>query len=141
MKFCTVSDLIADLTEHTLIQLTDDNTPPTSINNDRCNTIIDQASEIIEGRLAGRIKDMSVIKNTPLLKRIALDICAYFLYSRRNKGDIENIRRRYENSIKELDHIKLSQIHPSGLASNSAEYMINKSKSSRVFSRDVLYRY
>lgn len=142
MLFCTLQDLTDDLTERALIQLTDDNAPPLAINEARCQAIIAQASEVIEGRLAGRYGDVSKLEPTPLLKRIALDICAYYLYSRRNKGDIENIRRRYEAAVKELDYIKLSQITPPHqAAAKSTEYKTNKTRGSRIFSDEVWERF
>ncbi len=142
MLFCTIADLANNLTERVLIQLTDDNTPPVAINQERCQAAIAEASEVIMGRLGGRYSDLSSLKPTPLLKRICLDIVAYYLYSRRNKGDIENIRKRYEEAIKELDYIKLGQFHPPQQeAAQPVEYLSNKRKSSRMFSDDVWERY
>ena len=142
MLFCTLQDLIDDLTERALIQLTDDNAPATTINQSRCQAIIAQASEVIEGRLAGRYGDISKLEATPLLRRIALDICAYYLYSRRNKGDIENVRKRYEAALKELDYIKLNQVTPPRQsAAQPAEYKTNKRRSSRTFSPNVWERF
>ena len=142
MLFCTLQDLIDDLTERALIQLTDDNAPDTTINQSRCQAIIAQASEVIEGRLAGRYGDISKLEATLLLRRIALDICAYYLYSRRNKGDIENVRKRYEAALKELDYIKLNQVTPPRQsAAQPAEYKTNKRRSSRTFSPNVWERF
>lgn len=142
MLFCTVDDLADNLTERVLIQLTDDNTPPTAINQERCQAVIAEASEVIMGRLGGRYSDLSSLKPTPLLKRICLDIVAYYLYSRRNKGDIENVRKRYEEAIKELDYIKLGQVHPlQQEEAQPVEYLSNKRKSSRMFSDEVWERY
>lgn len=138
MSFCTLQDLVDDLTERVLIQLTDDSAPPTAINESRCQAIIAQADEVIQGRLAGRYGDISKLQPTPLLKRIALDICSFYLYSRRNKSDIETIRRRYEAALKELDYIKLGQITPpSQTPAKPAEYRTNKTRSSRTFSNEV----
>lgn len=104
--------------------------------------IIAQSSEVILGRLAGRYGELDKIEPTPLLKRIALDICAYYLYSRRNKGDIESIRKRYEAALKELDFIKLSQVTPPQQhAAHSREYRTNKRRSSRTFSEEVWERF
>ena len=142
MLFCTLQDLKNDLTERALIQLTDDHAPPTAIDEERCHAIIAQASEVIEGRLAGRYEDLSKIQPTPLLTRIALDICAYYLYSRRNKADIDNVRRRYEAALKELDYIKLSQVTPPAqTVARSVEYRTNKSRGSRIFNDEMWERF
>lgn len=142
MLFCTLDDLKSDLTERALIQLTDDHVPPTAIDVDRCQAIIAQASEVIEGRLAGRYEDLSKVQPTPLLTRIALDICVYYLYSRRNKADIENVHRRYEAALRELDHIKLSQVTPPDQTmARSVEYRTNKSRRSRTFSDEIWERF
>ena len=110
--FCTVEDLNGHLGERTLIQLSDDSVPPKTVNQALCADIIASADEMILSKLAGRYKDVSELQATPLLRRIAVDLCAYYLYSRRNKGDIENVRARYKDALKELGEIQLNRATP-----------------------------
>ena len=139
--FCTCQDLIEHIGERPLIQLTDDSVPPTTVNTGLCEDMIAAADEMILSKLAGRYKDVNDIQTTPLLRRIAVDICAYYLYSRRNKGDIENIRSRYRDALKELDDIQLNKSTPPQQQAVSYEYRTSKRASQRAFTDDVWERY
>lgn len=140
MEFCTVQDLEENLSQAALIQLSDDRAQ--GVQEEVCREVIAQASELIIGHLAGRYSDLSAFKPTPLLKRIALDICAYYLYSRRNKGNIDNIRKRYEEALKELDYIKLGQLSPPAQEPAApVEYRTNKRRSQRLFPDDIWERF
>lgn len=140
MEFCTVQDLEENLSLAALIQLSDDRAQ--GVQEEVCREVIAQASELIIGHLAGRYSDLSALKPTPLLKRIALDICAYYLYSRRNKGNIDNIRKRYEEALKELDYIKLGQLSPPAQERAApVEYRTNKRRSQRLFPDDIWERF
>lgn len=142
MLFCTQEDLVENLTERVLVQLTDDNTPPMAVHSARCADVIGAASELILARLAGRYADVGELVVTPLLKRICVDICAYYLYCRRNKGDIANIRTRYEDALKELESIKLGQATPPEQPTvASVGVYSNKQRGSRMFSSDVWERF
>lgn len=139
--FCTVEDLTAHLGERTLIQLSDDRVPPQAVNAALCAEIIAAADEMILSKLAGRYKDVSELQATPLLRRIAVDLCAYYLYSRRNKGDIENVRARYKDALKELEDIQLNKATPPQQQAVSYEYRASKRASQRTFTDDVWERY
>ena len=139
--FCTCQNLIDSLGEHTLIQLTDDSVPPKAVNTELCAQIIAAADEMILSKLAGRYKDVSHLQPTPLLQRIAVDLCAYYLYSRRNKGNIENVRSRYKDALKELEDIQLNQMTPPQQQAVSYEYRTSKRASQRTFTDDVWRMY
>ena len=139
--FCTRQDLLDHLGERTLIQLTDDSVPPAAVNSDLCAQIIAAADEMILSKLAGRYKDVSALRPTPLLRRIAVDLCAYYLYSRRNKGDIDNIRSRYHDALKELDEIQLNRMTPPQEEAVPYEYRTSKRASQRTFTDDVWRMY
>ena len=139
--FCTVADLTEQLGERTLIQLSDDSVPPKAVNDKVCTDIIAAADEMILSKLAGRYKDVSDLQTTPLLRRIAVDLCAYYLYSRRNKGDIENVRARYKDALKELEDIQLNKATPPQQHAISYEYRTSKRASQRAFTDDVWERY
>ena len=142
MRFCTVEDLRGSMTERALIQLTDDSAPAAAVNTALCEDIIAQASELMEGRLAARYSDLSALSPTPLLRRICLDICAYYLYSRRNKGNIENVRTRYEEALKELDTIKVGQAAvPSQAQAPEAGFRSSRRRQDRVFGSDAWEAY
>lgn len=144
MLFCGAQDLVDALTERVLVQLTDDAAPPAAVNAERCAEVIAAASELMLGRLAGRYTDVGELIATPLLRRICVDICAYYLYSRRNKGDITNIRNRYDEALKELESISLGQTTPpeqTAAIAPTAGYHSNKRRDNRLFGPDVWERY
>lgn len=137
MNFCTIEELRSNLTDRVLVQLTDDSSPASTVNTALCGDVIAQASELMEGRLGARYADLSALTATPLLRRICIDICTYYLYSRRNKGSIENVRTRYEDALKELDTIKIGQSGvPSQSAAPEAGYKSSRRRSDRVFGTD-----
>jgi len=141
MDLCTVNDLIDRIGERAVIQLTDDSTPPTAVNVSRCEQVISESSEVVKSRLAGRYKNVEALETTPLLKMLTLDIAAYLLYSRRNQGVIENVRQRYEDALKHLDCIKLNEATPPNIGKAQQEYVTNKTRSDRVFSKSLWERY
>lgn len=141
MELCTVNDLIDRIGERAAIQLTDDSTPPTAVNANRCAQVISEASEVVKSRLAGRYTNVEALQTTPLLTMIAVDIAVYLLYSRRNQGVIENVRQRYEDALKHLECIKLNEATPPKLNVKAQEYLSNKKSSDRMFTSQVWERY
>lgn len=140
--YCTIKDLIDNISERVLIQLTDDNNPPQAINEDRCLAIIEEASEIIDARLCARFANLPLQEPiSAMIRGICADIVAYKLYSRRNKGDIENVFQRYKAALEMLDKVRLNEQTPkiSGSDAGSA-YRVSRRKSERIFTDDVLGR-
>lgn len=140
-SLCTIQDLRDSLSERVLIQLTDDSTPPVAVKTAVCQTAIAMATEIVKSRLAGRYSDVNNLPVTPLLKMLALDIATYLLYSRRNKGGIDNVRQRYLDALQHLDKIKLAEETPPGIGLPAQEYKCNKRASDRVYTSDVWRHY
>lgn len=141
MGYCSISDLKDNVSERVLIQLTDDSTPPTAVNESRCTALIDEASEIIDGRLRSRYTDLPLQGTIPaMIRGICVDIVVYKLYSRRNQGDIENVRARYKDALENLDKIRLNEQTPSATGAK-ASYRVNRKSSDRVFTDEFLARY
>lgn len=140
-QLCTIQDLRESLSERVLIQLSDDSTPPTAVNTTVCQKTIDMATEIVKSRLAGRYSNVDSVTVTPLLKMLTLDIATYLLYSRRNRGGIENVRQRYLDALQHLDKIKLAEATPPGITLPAQEYKCNKRASDRFFDEDVWSQY
>ena len=141
--YCTVRDLIDNMSERTLIQLTDDATPPAAVNESRCLAVIEEASEIIDARLRARYSDLPLREPiSAMIRGLCADIAAYKLYSRRNKGDIENVYQRYKAALEMLDKIRLNEQTPnvSGGSGTSA-YRVSRRRSERIFTDEVLRRF
>ena len=141
MVLCTISDIVDRIGERVAIQLTDDSTPPTAINNARCGQAISMASEVVLSRLAGRYSDVERLTPTPLLTMITVDIAVYMLYSRRNQGIVENVRQRYTDAIEHLEKIKLNESTPPQLNVRAQEYLSSKRGSDRVFTPQLWEHY
>ena len=140
--YCTINDLIDNMSERVLIQLTDDSTPPAAVNADRCLKTIEEATDAINARLRARYSRLPLQEPIPpMIRGICADIVAYKLYSRRNKGDIENVYQRYKAALEMLDKISLGEQSPEvagGLAGGS--YRVSRRKSDRIFTDEVLRR-
>ncbi len=146
--YCTVADLADSLSERVLIQLTDDSTPPVSVDHGRCLAAIEEASEVIDARLRARYSALPLAEPIPaLIRGICVDIAAYRLYSRRNRGDITTIYQRYKAALEMLDKMRLSEASlgpeatgDSTTASRGA-YRVSRRLTDRIFTDDVLRRY
>ena len=140
--YCTVSDLVDNMSERVLIQLTDDATPPVAVNEERCLKTIEEASEIIDARLRARYKNLPLQEPSAMIRGICADIVAYKLYSRRNKGDIENVYQRYKAALEMLDKISLAEQTPdiAGGITGGA-YRVSRRKAERVFTDELLRRF
>lgn len=140
MGYCSVDDLIDTVSERVLIQLTDDSTPPKEININRCLAAIEESSEIIDGRLRSRYSSLPLVAPVPaLIRSICIDIATYKLYSRRNQGNIENVRARYRDALENLDKIRLNEQTPS-VGGAVASYRVNRRRSDRIFTDEFLAR-
>lgn len=141
MGYCSVSDLVDNVSERVLIQLTDDRTPPVAVDETRCLALIAEASEIIDGRLRSRYASLPLQAPVPaMIRSICVDIVVYKLYSRRNQGDIENVRSRYKDALDNLDKIRLNEQTPSAPGAR-ASYRVSRKRSDRVFTDEFLARY
>lgn len=137
MAYCSIADLIDDQGERVLVQLTDDNNPPVAINQAKCLAVIDDASEIIDGRLRGRYSNLPIPEPVPaMIRSMCVDIAIYKLYSRRNQGNVENVRARYRDALDNLDKIKLGEQSPA-IASASVEYKSSKRRNQRIYTDEL----
>lgn len=105
--YCTVKDIIDDLTEKVLAQLSNDN-DPNVINNGIVSKYISDVTQIIDGYLRGRY-ELPLTKEHSILKKICIDIVKYELYKRRGKV-FDNIQNFYQDGIATLEKIQKGMI-------------------------------
>jgi len=101
--YCTIQDIIDDLTENVVAQLSND-IEPNVINREIVNKYIIDATQIIDGYLRGRYK-LPLINEHSILKKICVDIVKYELYKRRGKI-FDNIQDLYKDGIATLEKIQ-----------------------------------
>lgn len=144
MPYCTISDLISQIPESNIIQLTDDEGLGV-VNQARVDKAITTADSVVDGYLRGRYSlPLSTVPE--LIKTIAIDITVYKLYERRLELEMpETMMSRYKNALKMLEQIQKGLIK---LGIESAEagtgqghYKTNKTEADRTFSKSVLKKF
>lgn len=146
--YCTIDDLINRITERTLINLTQDKSPATTINEEIANDNISIADDLINSSLRNKYKlPLATVPN--LVKQISADITIYRLYCRRPQDVPENYKKNYEIALQILKDLQSGSKKldlPSSLgdssvsASSSALYVTDKADEDRMFPDAVLRR-
>ena len=145
--YCLIEDIQKQVSQDTLIQLTDDNQTG-EIDSVIVEEAILYSESLINGYLRGRYTlPLAINANPPdILKILAVDLSIYRLYSRRYQTDTpDSISEKYKNSIKILEQIQRGIIslglETAGAAPELGEYRANKSFQDRTFSKQVLNEY
>lgn len=141
MPYCNLNDLKQQVSEATLIEITDDNLAG-EINTTVVNEAILYSETIIDGYLRGRYT--LPIPNIPeIVKILAVDLSIFRLYSRRFHTDMpDSINDKYKNSIKLLEQIQKGivslGIETAGTLPKCGEYRTNKTYRDKIFSKNFL---
>lgn len=107
MAYNTPGDIQKLLPEETLIQLTDDDNTGT-VRLGCVNEAIADADAEVDG-YCGNVVQVPVTPPTRLVKKLALDIAIYYLFSRRENVP-ENRLAMYKNAVKTLEAIAKGSI-------------------------------
>ncbi len=142
--YCSVEDIEKQITQATLVQLTNDNSLP-EVDEAVTFEAILYSSTLIDGYLRGRY-NLPLDTHLPLLRIIAIDLSIYRLYSRRLQADMpESIMAQYKETIKTLDKIQKGtitlELENSQETLQNNEYLSNKNSNDRMFSHEVLSEY
>lgn len=145
--YSTEADLLKNIDEETLIELTDDSSPPTAIDSDNVTEAIEDGDSIIDGYLRG--KYTLPLASTPrLLKKISVDLAIYELYTRRE--DIEppkSVITKQEQALKLLERIKKGTVildvpdEENLIDIGAGEYKTNKTASDRIFTSELMRQF
>ncbi len=138
MPYCIKDDILEQLDEDTLIQLTDDS--DAGVVDD---TVIDRAIEDADAEINGYCGARYSIPFLPVPDRIrslSVDIAVYNICSRR-QGAPDHRKERYSNAIKFLEkvadgNVSLGEDDPDATPSDSNKPVI--SSSTRIFTREKL---
>lgn len=140
--YATVTDITASFTEETIAQLSDD-AKGAVVDETVVNKAIVEACAKIDTYLQGRYDLPFVI--TPVdIKRICVDLSAFYLHRRRNPEVSEGVRKMYEDCLSDLQSFQsgLTKLD-TGVPGTNAPRVIRSNASDRVlvFTRDLLGRY
>lgn len=148
--YCTVDDLISRVGEKTIVNLTNDTTPATTVNTAIANENIAIADDLINSSL--RNKYALPLPAVPtLVKQLSADITIYRLYCRRPQNVPDNYKKNYEVALqilkdlqsgaKVLDLPSSFGDENSTTSLSSALYLTDKTEEDRRFSKEVMSRF
>ena len=143
--YCTEEDISNQISNETLIQLTDD-TGLGAVNQTHVSDALLFAEVLINGYLLSRYKLPVNSETLSLLKILATDLSIYRLYLRRFQTDIPSgISEKYKNSIKMLEQIQKGVIALETEARGNIIpmnlYRTNKEYKDRIFTKELLDDY
>lgn len=139
MAYSTITDILAQLDEQTLIQLTDDDNLG-AVNQDVAAEAIADADAEIDGYCGNRY-DVPLTTATAVIRKISRDMAIYNLYGRRPNGPTENVKERYANAVRFLKDVSAGRV---SLGANAPEAsdgggpVSTTSKDDRIFTKDTM---
>ncbi|MDD7568296.1 MAG: DUF1320 domain-containing protein [[Actinobacillus] rossii] len=110
--YIKAQDLTEVMSERSLIELTNDNTRPTEINQDIAQKACQHATETVDGYLRSRY--VTPLNQVPtIVRNICLQLARYWLYSRRpdGKGFPDNVKETHSQALKDLERIQNGKLH------------------------------
>ena len=142
MMYCSIADIIADMSEETLRQITDDSNsgePDVSIINDK----ILEVSRLIDSYLAGRYTTpVTAAADILLLRPLAVSLTVCDLHQRRIGLDYsDSLSERRRNAMKQLEHIQRGIVKLASGSSATAPAYYRTTRRNRVFDDDTLRGY
>lgn len=138
MSYSVKADILDQIDEDILIQLTDDEDTG-SVDDDKVTKSIADADAEIDGYCGKRyLVPFSTVPN--IIRKLSVDIAIYNLYARR-KGAPEELEKRYNNAIRFLKDVakglaSLGEDDPDGSPAESHKPDIDQSD--RIFTRDKM---
>lgn len=143
--YCTFDDLVDQLPEYDLIQLTDDENTGV-LDGDKIAAAIANATDIINGYVMGRYGAFPEGGVPGLIRTICVDVTIYKLYERRMAGNVpESILQRYKNALALLRDIQANKVQLPvdplpGEDGGTGEFRVRRSMA-REFGADVLSQF
>ena len=139
MAYCTLEDILDQIDEQDLIQLTDDGNAGIVDQG-----AVDKALADADGEIDGYVGSRHTVPLNPvppIINKNSVDIAIYNLYSRR-QGPPDHRETRYKNAIKFLElvasgKVSLGALDPDPVPANEAPQIENPG---RIFSRKSLRR-
>jgi len=141
MAYCTLEDILTQLDEDTLIELTDDAGAGT-VNGAVVERAIADADAAIDAYCQGRYT-LPLSPVPPMIRRISVDMAIYHLYSRRGDAAPETRRDRHRDAVRFLQRVAEGQIRlgAESPAARDSAASVEIDSNTRVFSRERMEGY
>jgi phage gp36-like protein len=141
--YCTLEDIKKAIPEDNIIQLTDDKNLG-KIDETKVLDAIEYAEQLINGYLRGRYP-VPLEPAPELIKRLAVDLAVFQLYSRRFELDMpQSMIDRRKEIIRLLEQIQAGKVLL-GIETQDSPghgyYKTSKKEEDRVFSKELLNRF
>jgi phage gp36-like protein len=148
MAYCTYEDILVDVFQRDLIELTDDNNESTELEPFSASMIelidkfVAKADAIIDDYCRGNYTTpFSPVPET--IKNISVAIATYLIFSRPRDLEEDNPKRlKYEDAIRMLTKINegkiILDVDPEPETEDTVGISINKTSSDRIFSKTIL---
>lgn len=142
MAYTTLSNIIHDSDNETIIQLTDDNDTG-SLDNAVVNKHISKQQNIIDGYLRGRYPVEMADEDVPeLIEDACTKMVLYSLYGRRATLTMpEKVTRDYKDTLKFLISIQKAEISPFETEDEPEVIIKNKTSSDQIYTSSVWATY
>jgi len=140
MAYCILADILDQVEEPRLIQLTDDDGLGT-IGTVRVDKAISDADEEIDGYVGSRYT-VPLNPAPAILRKLAVDIAVYNLFARRDKAP-EGRTERYKAAVRFLEQVALGKISlgaadPDGNPPASDAPQMSSENPRRLFDRNTM---
>ncbi|ACL05239.1 protein of unknown function DUF1320 [Desulfatibacillum aliphaticivorans] len=139
MAYSTISDILVQLDEQTLIQLTDD-AGLGAVNQSVVSAAIEDADSEIDSYCGSRY-DVPLSTATGMIGKISVDIALHNLWSRRSQGPPDSVEKRYANAVRFLRDVSAGKVTLGANAPTEPESSGPRSttdKADRIFTQDTL---
>ena len=139
MAYSTITDILNQLDEQTLIQLTDD-AGMGAVNQSVITAAIADADSEIDSYCGSRY-DVPLSSATGMIRKISVDMAIYNLYGRRSQGPPETVAERYKNAVRFLRDVSAGKVTLGANAPTEPESSGPQSttdKDDRIFTKTTL---
>jgi phage gp36-like protein len=136
--YCTLQDILDDLTEKVVAQLSNDN-DPNSVNNELVTKYIIDSTQLIDGFLRSRYP-LPLVKDHSILKKVCIDIVKYELYKRRGKV-FDSVQNLYKDAMSILEKIQKGMITLDEGTPETRPGFYYVSERKPVFDKEILDNY
>lgn len=142
MAYCTQNDILDQMDEDVLIQLTDDDDAGV-VDADVVTQKIADADALIDGYCGTKYKDSVPFDPVPaLVLKFSVDIAIYNLYGRR-KGAPEDRRTRYKDAVEFLKGVAKGEnsLGENDPAAGETSFELSTNNPDRIFTRSKMSGY
>jgi phage gp36-like protein len=137
MAYCTKTDILLNLDEQLLIQLTDDNDTGV-VDDDIVLSAIEDADAEIEGYCSGYTLPFNPVPR--LIKKLSVDIALHNLFGRRH-NEPKDISDQYAKDVKILENITRGLVKIGKESPSDRSGSVKVSANDPIFNQDTLKGY